>query len=86
MEAEWEREQIDALFDDLDQGAQVRSTVEGSTTDQAVTLRQAQELLNCGAAQAIQIRYEFEQEFWCDTLMVGVETVRVIRRNLGPRT
>jgi len=84
LEAEWDLGQVNALFDDLRRGAiihhvQVRSTSGHGLGDQAVTLDQSQELLARGEAKAIQIRYEFDQKTWCDTLMVGPESIRVIR-------
>jgi len=90
LEAEWDYEQVDALFDDLDNGAeiqhvQVRSASsdgpanQPSQRDQAVTLREAQSLLKRGDAKAIQIRYAFDNESWCDTLMIGPNTIRIIR-------
>lgn len=84
LEAEWDLEKVNALFDDLRQGAivdhvQVRSTPGDGPNDCAVTLDQSQEMLAAGEAKAIQIRYRFDEQTWCDTLMVGPESIRVIR-------
>lgn len=84
LEAEWDHDQVDALFDDLEKGAeiqhvQVRSKPKDGPGDRAVTLRAAQELLRSGDAKAIQIRYSFNEQSWCDTLMVGPSTIRIIR-------
>ena len=68
----------------LEQGAevrhvQVRSSSAGRMEDEATNLSRARELLTAGSAKAIQIRYRFEQQDWCDTLMVGPERIRIIR-------
>lgn len=88
LEATWDRETIDAFFSDLEQGAvvkhvQVRATGVGPR-DAAVTLQQAKQLLDDGAAQAIQIHYEFDGQAWCDTLIVSPTNVRVIRTVIQP--
>ncbi len=84
LEAEWDREQVAALFADLQQAAQiqhvqVRAAADSNRQDGAVSLQEAHELFNSGDAKAIQIRYQFEEKDWCDTLMVGPQTVRIIR-------
>lgn len=84
FQADWNREQVAALFDDLERGAivkhvQVRTPSGAGLQDAAVTLRQAQELLDAGAAQAIQIHYDFEGRTWCDTLLASPDSVRIIR-------
>jgi len=89
LEAEWDREQVNALFDDL-QGAaelqqaeihhvQVRTSAPNSPKDHQTTLGEARQLLASGEARAIQIRYTFNGETWCDTLMVFPELIRIIR-------
>ncbi|EMI19924.1 hypothetical protein RMSM_03141 [Rhodopirellula maiorica SM1] len=84
LEAHWELEQVFQLFDDLSQGAnvqhvQVRTASGGRAQDQSVTLLEAKELLKNGDARAIQIRYTFEAQDWCDTLMVKSDEVHIIR-------
>ena len=81
---EWELAQVLTLFDDLKQGAtvnhvQVRSTMGKSTNDSQVTLADARQMLAEGTAKAIQIYYDFEEQSWCDTLMVLPDCIRVIR-------
>ena len=61
---------------------QVRSTARSGPSDRAVTLEEARELFNSQDAKAIQIRYGFEEETWCDTLMVQSDTVKIIRTRL----
>ena len=87
LEAHWELEQVDNLFEDLQQGAdvqhvQVRTASDEGTKDRTVTLDRAHELLRNGEAKAIQVRYEFDEKVWCDTLMVGAADVRIIRTRL----
>jgi len=87
--AQWDFLQVAELFADLEQGAvvqhvQVRSVpvAAGENTrpaDRSITLREAQELLEKGLAKAIQIRYTFEGEQWCDTLMPSEESVQIVR-------
>jgi hypothetical protein len=86
-EAHWDLEQVDNLFEDLQQGAdvqhvQVRTGSAEGPRDRVVTLNRAHELLRSGEAKAIQIRYEFDEKSWCDTLMVGAADVRIIRTQL----
>jgi hypothetical protein len=88
LEATWDRETVDSLFSDLEQGAvvkhvQVRATRVGPR-DAAVTLQEAKRLLDDGTAQAIQIHYEFDGQAWCDTLIVSPTTIRVIRTVIQP--
>lgn len=88
LEAQWDRQQVAALFHDLQQGdlqhrvviqhVQVRS----SLGDRSMPLAEAQTLFAQGDAKAIQIRYQFDGQLWCDTLMVEPETTKVIRTQL----
>jgi hypothetical protein len=82
--AEWDLAQVLTLFDDLERGAdvkhvQVRSSISKSTNDTKATLGEAKQQLTDGSAKAIQIYYDFEQQSWCDTLMVLPDCIRVIR-------
>lgn len=89
LEAEWEREKIDAFFADLQRAAesgqavihhvQVRTSSPSTPKDFQTTLPEAHSMLDSGEARAIQIRYSFDDEDWCDTLMVFPEMIRIIR-------
>lgn len=85
FEAYWDRDQVDALFADLKQGAEVRKVQARTTSgnnrpeESAVTLEQARELLDDGLATAIQIYYEYDDKTWCDTLMISPNTIRIVR-------
>jgi hypothetical protein len=43
------------------------------------TLDHAEELLRARAVRGIQIRYQFEQKTWCDTLMPLADNIRLVR-------
>jgi hypothetical protein len=84
LEAEWDHGQVMALFDDLSRGAevshvQVRSNNSNRPQDQRATLDEASEMFRDRAAKAIQIQYRFDGQAWCDTLMVGEHTTKIIR-------
>lgn len=88
LEAQWDLEQVERLFDDLHQGAeiqhvQVRTTSDRGAQDRVATLGEAQGLLQGGQAKAIQVRYRFDNQNWCDTLMIEPAAVRVIRTRLS---
>jgi hypothetical protein len=89
LEAEWDREKVNTLFDDLQRAeeldhaqihhVQVRTSASPSSQDCQTTLGEARRLLDAGEARAIQIRYTFDHENWCDTLMVLPDSIRVVR-------
>lgn len=88
METEWGFDQVDNLFEDLHNGAevqhvQVRTASGVAPRDRVVTLSRAHQLLQQRDAKAIQIRYLFGDAEWCDTLMVGPTTVFIIRTRLS---
>lgn len=92
---DWSVEQIEQLFLDLAEGAEVehvqlkRKSESGATrsdpiADQQVSLREASDAFQRGDAIAIQIRYRFEGQVWCDTLMVREQDVRIVRTPIPP--
>jgi hypothetical protein len=85
LQAQWDREQVNALFDDLQQGAEIqRVQARPSKQDSGVTLQEARQLLEQGEATAIQIRYRYDGQDWCDTLIVGAESIRIVRTSTCP--
>lgn len=83
LQAEWARDQVMALFADLAAGADVRhAQLRTADSDATVTLAEAQAAFAAGNAQAIQVRYRFEGEMWCDTIMPGDPTTKIIRNRL----
>lgn len=86
-QADWQPEQVLALFADLAMGAdvqhvQIRCPGEHGVDDRAATLGEAQAMFAEGQAQAIQIRYRFEGESWSDTIMPAPGHASVIRCRL----
>lgn len=84
LQAEWPRHQILTYFADLRAGAdvdhvQVRSRGPQGIEDRKTTLQQADALFAAGDAQAIQIKYRFDGEAWCDTLLPQADGTKVIR-------
>lgn len=84
LQADWPRQQVMTLFAELKAGAevehvQVRSCGSQGTTDQKVTLDQAETLFAAGDAQAFQIRYRYDGETWCDTILPQTDGAKVIR-------
>lgn len=87
LEAEWDDGQVMALFDDLNRGAEVRhvqvrsagSAGSAGPQDRQVALDEACQLFRNRQVAAVQIQYNFEGEAWCDTLMVGQHTTKIIR-------
>lgn len=83
LQAEWDHDQLMALFSDLDAGAEVRHVqLRTESTDSSVTLAEARAAFLSGQARAIQVRYEFEGELWSDTILPGDPTTKIIRSRL----
>jgi hypothetical protein len=86
-EAVWDREKMRQLFADLNQAAeiqhvQVRAEVDGARGDRTVSLAEAEALFHAGQAAAIQVRYCFDGEQWCDTVMIEADEARIIRTRI----
>lgn len=84
FQSELSPDEVEALFADLKLGAeithvQVKMASGMGAADSKTTLIEAHELLRLGKVAAIQIRYHFEQQDWCDTLMVLPHAVRIVR-------
>lgn len=83
LEAEWAKDQVLQLFADLAAGADVRHVqLRTSDMDAEVPLPMAEAAFDRDQATAIQVRYVFELEMWCDTIMPGNPTTRIIRTRL----
>lgn len=83
LTAEWAADQVMQLFDDLRDGAEVvHVQLRSGVTDAAVKLSDAKAAFAAGTAQAIQVRYRFENEMWCDTIRPGNPTTQVIRNRV----
>ena len=84
FQSELNPDEVEALFADLKLGAevthvQVKLASGMGAADSKTTLTEAHELLRLGQVAAIQIRYCYEQQDWCDTLMVLPHAVRIVR-------
>ena len=84
FQSELNPDEVEALFSDLEFGAevthvQVKMASGMGAADSKKTLAEAHELLQLGEVVAIQIRYCYEQQDWCDTLMVLPHAVRIVR-------
>ena len=88
LQAEWAADQVRQLFADLAAGARVEHVqMRTDDDDEIVDLVRASEAFSSGLARAIQVRYLFEQEMWCDTIMPGDPTTKIIRTRLpNPQT
>jgi len=86
LQAEWGADQVMKLFDDLRDGAEVEHVqMRAAKDDRTTTLAEAKLAFADGSAQAIQVRYRFEGEMWCDTILPSEQTTKIIRTRL-PQT
>lgn len=83
LEAEWARDQVLQLFADLAAGTGVQLVqLRTPQADATVPLAEAEAAFASNRAEAVQIRYLFEGESWCDTIMPGDPTTKIIRTRL----
>ena len=84
LQAEWAKVQVLQLFADLAAGAQVQHVqLKTAATDATVPLAAAEAAFVADDAHAIQVRYVFEGEMWCDTIMPGNPTTKIIRNRVA---
>ena len=87
LQADWSRDQVLALFADLAAGAIVQQVqLRTTSSDQPVTLADAEASFVADQAKAIQVRYRFEGELWSDTIIPGDPTTKIIRNRLPSGT
>src|SRR5688572_8692080 len=77
-------EQLTALFRDYRQCVTVSEVMIKAgpgyvKSDDQPTLDQAESLLRSREVRGVQIRYQFDQATWCDTLLPGTAGVRLVR-------
>ncbi|HRP62006.1 MAG TPA: hypothetical protein PK400_01795 [Phycisphaerales bacterium] len=77
-------EVIEQLFRDLAQCAvvshiTVRASPRQHTPQDGISLEQARTMLLSGDVQGVQLRYQFQGEAYCDTLMRAAGGVRLVR-------
>jgi len=73
-----------ALQRDLEQcaqviGVRVKGAGQAIASDARPGLDEAFEAIRNGGAVGVQIRYRYQGEAWCDTLMRGKDGVRLVR-------
>ena len=82
---------LDALFRDLAQCTQILAVVPktaaaGMVAERSLSLDDARAGLTSGAFRGVQVRYRYDRQEWCDTLMVtpaGVRLVRICTDSIG---
>lgn len=77
-------ETLEQYFNDLATYAQIISLQEKQSPDEyvrenTISLLEAHEKVISGSVRAIQIRYRFEQQEWCDTLIRQKSGVKLVR-------
>jgi hypothetical protein len=83
LQAEWAKDQVLQLFADLAAGAEVQHVqLKSAMTDTNVPLATAEAAFAADEAHAIQVRYVFEGDTWCDTIMPGNPTTKIIRNRV----
>lgn len=83
LQAEWGADQVHQLFDDLRDGARVEHVqLRTAEQDFRTSLEEGRQAFVNQTAHAIQVRYRFENELWCDTIMPGEPTTKIVRTRL----
>lgn len=83
LQAEWAKDQVLQLFADIAAGAEVQHVqLKSASTDATVPLSVAEAAFAAEQARAIQVRYIFEGQLWCDTIMPGSPTTKIIRNRV----
>lgn len=83
LQAEWAKDQVLQLFADIAAGAEVQHVqLKSASTDATVQLSVAEAAFAADQARAIQVRYIFEGQLWCDTIMPGSPTTKIIRNRV----
>jgi len=78
-------DQFQELIGDLMTHAEdVKVTVKGAARDRPAPVRidEAGRGLADGSVRAVQVRYRFDGEAWCDTLSLGPDGTRLVRTKM----
>ncbi len=80
-----------ALFRDLAHCTQILAVLpkgapQAYAAEKAISLDAAREGLASGAFRGVQIRYRYENQDWCDTLLATASGVRLVRISLDEAT
>lgn len=78
---------LEALFRDLAQCTQILAVLpkgapQAYAGDRAISLDAAREGLASGAFRGVQVRYRYDGQEWCDTLLATPGGVRLVRISL----
>ncbi|GIX00268.1 MAG: hypothetical protein KatS3mg111_3600 [Pirellulaceae bacterium] len=83
----WARDQVILLFEELSRGTaikqvQLRSRFPDQMANGVASLEDARAAFVSDHATAIQIRYEYQDALWCDTILPEQGSAQVIRTQL----
>jgi hypothetical protein len=86
QQAALDRETLEALFRDLSQCVSLlavlpKGVAQGHAAEQGISLEAAKEGFIAGTLRGVQIRYLFEGQEWCDTLLNSPSGPRLVRIN-----
>lgn len=78
---------LEALFRDLAQCTQILAVLpkggpQAYASDRGIDLEAARAGLASGAFRGVQVRYRYENQEWCDTLLATPGGVRLVRISL----
>lgn len=82
---------LEALFRDLAQCTQILGVIpkgapQAYAAEKGISLDAAREGLVSGAFRGVQVRYRYENQEWCDTLLATPAGVRLVRISLDEAT
>ena len=84
LQAKWARDQVLQWFDDLSRGADIQHVqLKSIGTAAGTTLADAMAAFVAGQARAIQVRYRFDGDSWCDTVLAGHSMSTIVRTRLA---
>jgi hypothetical protein len=84
LQGDWDSGTVMQLFADLAAGAVVTHVqLKTDEFDSEVPLATAKAAFAEGKAIAIQLRYRFAQELWCDTILPSGPTTRIVRTRVN---
>lgn len=83
LEDVWPLDRIVLLFEELEVGAEVEHVqLKRAGRDAGVSLAEAAAAFQAGEALAIQVRYRFAGDTWCDTILPEGLHARIVRNRL----
>lgn len=83
LEGRLDRVGVESYFRDLDELAEIDQVlvrwVDTMRESAATTLEESRDAVRSGTAHAVQIRYRYGEETWCDTLLADDKGHRILR-------